>query len=175
MTKTLTVLAIAATFLGCVFIGCENVDEVVNEAVEDIEQEAGHHDGPSTPNVSSVSIVSKGNPNVSNAKEDPNVQIKGLKINGRSGLSYSFSKNDLGQWGYAKDQTDGIAVAGYLDGSSYVCRKFDWISSSRHTRDFKNINTGYNGWEPEKFYSAKKHCFFIMSKDGKKRTNIITD
>lgn len=149
--------------------GCENPDETISNGVEEVENAAGHHEG------SSISIVSFGNPNVAHAVEDPEVQIKGLHINGRSGLSYSWAKNNLSQWGLANDNAGALAVAGYQDGDHFVCAKFDWISSSRRTRDFVNINSGYNGWQPERFYAAKKRCFFIMSSNGKKRTNIITD
>lgn len=152
-----------------VICGCEDISDAISNASEEAEQVIGHHEN------SNISIVSFGSPNVSKAQEDPMVQIKGLKINGRSGLSYSFSSGNLSMWGLAYDNAGAIAVAGYLEGDHYVCGKFDWISSSRKTRDFENINSGYNGWQPEKFYGARKRCFFIMKADGKKRTNIITD
>jgi hypothetical protein len=145
-----------------VFSGCEDY-------WENIEHETGHHD--SKP----IMIVSKGNPNVANAVEDPETQICNLVITGNNRLSYSWKKNDLSKWGLKPHEAQALAIAGYLDGDYFVCRKFDWISSDRLFRGLVNINEGYNGWEPEKFYSAKKRCFFIMSKDGRKRTNVITD
>lgn len=160
-------------FVACALVlpfmsGCEDSAEGV---YHDIVNESEHTGG----NSASYAISSFGNPNVAKAVEDPNVQIKGLKINGQSGMSYSWAKGNLSAWGLANDQAEAIAVMGYGDGNHFICAKFDWISTSRRTRDFKNLNTGYNGWNPSAFYAAKKHCFFIMSKDGKKRTNVITD
>ena len=150
----------AIVLTGIFMTGCEDWDEAIRHE---------HHK-------TEITIVSAGHPNVANAIEDPNVQICNLSIYGHSGLSYFWKKNDLSVWGLAYDEIEAYAVAGYDDGTgSFVCRKFDWISSSRLNRDFENINSGYNGWEPEKFYSAKRRCFFIMNKSGSKRTNILVD
>lgn len=154
----LSIIAISAFICGCE----DDADSIIDKI------EPGHGS-------SGISIVSFGNPNVSKAVEDPNVQIANLKINGKSGLSYSYTTGNLSVWGLSYDAAGALAVAGYEENGKFYCAKFDWVSSSRRTRDFANINSGYNGWNPEKFYSAKKRCFFIMSENGKKRTNIITD
>ena len=122
-----------------------------------------------------ITIVSFGSPNCSKATEDPNTQIKDLKMS-KSGLSYKWAKGDLSNWGIKnKHDAAALAVAGYGDGKKFRCAKFDWISSDRLTRDFANINDGYNGFKSADFHSASKRCFFIMSADGKRRTNILTD
>lgn len=112
-----------------------------------------------------------------NAVEDPNCQIANLNINGTKGLSYNWIPGKtMAVWGESSP-TDciGIACAGWYDESAKTWKvgKFDWISSSRQTRDFKNISTHYNGWEPDKFFAAKQKCFFIVLKNGTKRTNVL--
>lgn len=111
-----------------------------------------------------------------NPVEDPNVQIANLRINGRSGLSYSWANGtSLKAWGLADSDAGALACAFYLDGNTWKGGKFDWISTSRRTRDFINLNGGYHGWEPEKFYAAPKRGFCIVSANGKKRSNFITE
>lgn len=120
-------------------------------------------------------INSFGSPNCSKAKEDPNTQIKDLKM-GDGWLSYKWSKGNLRNWGIKNDHdASALAIAGYgSDGKQYRCAKFDWISSDRLTRGFENIDGGYNGFNGKAFRQAQHKCFFIMSKDGSKRTNILT-
>lgn len=88
-------------------------------------------------------------------------------------MSYKWAKGSLANWGIAdKHSADALAVAGYFDGKVWRFAKFDWISTDRLTRDHKNIEEHYNGF-PSEYFSAKQHGFFIMSKDGKRRTNVL--
>lgn len=120
-------------------------------------------------------IVSFGSPNVSKANEDASTQIKDLKLD-KNGLSYRWAKGDLSNWGIKdKHSADALAVAGYGDGKTFRCAKFDWISTDRLTRSFENIYGHYNGFDSDEFFKAKYRCFFIMSKDGKRRTNVLVD
>jgi len=123
-----------------------------------------------------LKIVSFGSPNCSKATEDPNAQIKDLKID-KNGLSYRWAKGGCENLGATSksDYNHTLAVAGYGDGKTFKAAKFDWISTSRTSRSFENIHEHYNGFDPDAFFSAKHRCFFIMSKDGKRRTNILTD
>lgn len=137
---------------------------------------------PETPEVQqeaqseSIKIDSFGSPNTSKATEDPNAQIKDLKLN-KDGLSYKWAKGGCENLGASSkgDYSQTLAVAGYGDGKTFKAAKFDWISTSRTSRSFENIHEHYNGFDPDAFFSAKHRCFFIMSKDGKRRTNILTD
>ena len=118
-----------------------------------------------------------GNPSTSKCVEDPETQIKDLKMNG-NGLSYKWEKGNLRNWG-VKDDHDhngALAIAGWRDRVSGKWRfaKFDWISTDRLTRDFENIHGHYNGFDPDAFFNAPERGFFIMSADGRKRTNILT-
>jgi hypothetical protein len=91
-------------------------------------------------------------------------------------LSYRWAKGNLRNWGINNDHdASALAVAGYgSDGKHYRCAKFDWISTDRLTRGFENIHGGYNGFNATSFQNAKHKCFFIMNKDGSKRTNVLT-
>lgn len=123
-----------------------------------------------------IKIDSFGSPNTSKATEDPNAQIKDLKLN-KDGLSYRWAKGGCENLGASSkgDYSQTIAVAGYGDGKTFKCAKFDWISTSRTSRSFENIYDHYNGFDPDAFFKAPHRCFFIMGADGKRRTNILTD
>ncbi len=110
----------------------------------------------------------------SKAREDPATQIRDLRVSG-DGLSYAWAKGDLSNWGLSKTDAGALACAFWWDGSRWVGGKFDWISTSRLTRDFKNIRDGYHGWNPDAFFGAKRRAFCIMSADGRKRTNLIEE
>lgn len=108
-----------------------------------------------------------------NAVEDPNTQIADLHMT-RSGLRYKWAKGNLRNWGVTPDTNAGaLACAFYWDGKQWVGGKFDWISTSRTTRDWVNLNGHYNGWNPDAFWAAPRRAFCIVSKDGKKRTNLL--
>lgn len=121
-----------------------------------------------------VTIHSFGSPNCSKAQEDPNTQIKDLTISDK-GLSYGWAKGNLRNWGIQDDHAArALAIMGYSQNNkAYRCAKADWISSDRLTRSFENIDEGYNGFNGKEFRAAPYKCFFIMSADGKKRTNVI--
>lgn len=108
----------------------------------------------------------------SRAVEDPETQIKDLHIT-RSKLTYKWAKGSLKNWGLADTDAGAIACCFFWDGKQWIGAKTDWISTSRTSRDFKNLNAGYNGWKPELYWAATKRAFCIASRDGKKRTNLI--
>lgn len=119
--------------------------------------------------------VSFGNPNCANAIEDPKVQIKNL-VWSKTKLSYSWkSETKLEQWGITDPHSaEALACFGYLGPDNiWYFGKMEWISSDRLTRDMHNVITKYNGIDPDIYFSAKKHGFFIMESNGKRRSNII--
>lgn len=121
-----------------------------------------------------VIINSFGSPNCSKAKEDPDTQIKDLNVS-NDGLSYKWAKGSLRNWGIENDHdARALAIMGYgTDGKTYKCAKADWISTDRLSRSFENVDDGYNGFNGKEFRAAAYKCFFIMSVDGKKRTNVL--
>lgn len=100
-------------------------------------------------------------------------RIGALKMNGMSGLSYNWVGPNLSAWGIGHANADALACL-FLrraDGS-WVGGKFDWVSSSRTTRDFKNLG-GYQGWTLEGVPNPCRAAFVIVSADGRRRTNVI--
>jgi len=110
--------------------------------------------------------------NGSKAKESDKARIKNLKLTS-SGMSYSWESGGCEDLGASSedDHTHTLACLFLQDGRG---GKFDWISTSRRTRSFHNIDEGYCGWSKSAFDASKKVWFCICSKDGKRRTNLIS-
>lgn len=101
-------------------------------------------------------------------------QIGSLSVSA-SGLRYSWGSGgcELLDPANSHENANCIAALFVLDGTgTWRGGKFDWISTDRVTRDFKNITTAYNGWAPDAVKTAKAYAFVIVSKDGKRRTNV---
>ena len=100
-------------------------------------------------------------------------RIASLRMNGMSGLSYRWAGPDLSVWGLG--HTDAGALACLFvrraDGR-WVGGKFDWFSTSRTTRDFKNL-AGYQGWTITGIPNPTQAAFVIVSADGRRRSNVI--
>ena len=89
------------------------------------------------------------------------------------GVSFSYAK-DLSAWGYSGDALGGVACL-FVQKSNgqWVGGKFDWISSSRRSRDFANVYGGYDGWSLAGVPNPCAAAFVIVSPDGKRRSNAI--
>ncbi|MBQ3812149.1 MAG: hypothetical protein II841_01125, partial [Bacteroidales bacterium] len=160
------------------------VDTIADKANEAIEKAIAKDDAPApsdeatpvpAPAASTPALSLNwcwGGFNGSKAKEVSDAQIDSLKITS-SGMSYKWVKGGCEALG-ATSKTDSdhtLACLFLVDGRG---GKFDWISTSRTTRDFKNINNGYNGWNASAFKACKTFYFCICSADGKRRTNVIS-
>lgn len=91
-----------------------------------------------------------------------------------AGLSYTWQAGGCELLG-ASSLTDAVCLACLFcqsDDGSWRGGKFDWISTSRTTRDFKNLD-GYKGWTRDLFNTAKGYAFVIVSADGSRRSNVI--
>lgn len=101
------------------------------------------------------------------------VTISGLRVN-KGGLRLKWVRN-LGAWGIPYEVPDGIAClfVKTSDGE-WVGGKFEWISSSRETREFTNIREGYNGWNLRNVPNPCEVAFLVFRKDGKRRSNVIS-
>ena len=108
------------------------------------------------------------------AKLGAQPRISGLKVN-NSGMSYSWKSGGCENLGAtsASDYSHTVACLFCYYGGKWVGGKFDWVSTSRRTRDLKNVHDGYNGWSPSVFSKATAYAFVIVSKDGKTRSNVI--
>ena len=100
--------------------------------------------------------------------------IGSLKISS-SGMSYRWVRGGCETLGAssAGDSSHTLACLFYRDASGrWQGGKFDWISTSRISRDFKNIDSGYNGWDPSAFHASKEFAFVIVGTGGR-RSNVI--
>ena len=109
------------------------------------------------------------------AKLSDKARIKNLKVSS-SGLSYSWAAGgceDLGA--FSRDDYDHTVACLFVRvGGVWRGGKFDWVSTSRTSRDFKNIDDGYQGWPTNSISKADAYAFVIVGGDGKSRTNVIT-
>lgn len=112
-----------------------------------------------------------GKPNGAGARNG-GVVIAGARFS-QNGVSFSYVK-DLSAWGYSNSALGGIAcLFVQKENGSWVGGKFDWISSSRRSRDFLNVYSGYAGWSLDGVPSPCQAAFVIVSPDGKRRSNVI--
>lgn len=117
---------------------------------------------------------SMGGFNGARAVRHDGVEIGGLNV-GRDGMSYRWVRGGCEQLGAGSkgDADHTLACLFYLDASGkWQGGKFDWISTSRTTRDFKNIHSGYNGWNAAEFDAATEFAFVIVGTGGR-RSNVI--
>jgi hypothetical protein len=91
-------------------------------------------------------------------------------------MSYKWVKGGCEQLGASSRTAADCICALFVKGKDGQWRggKFDWISTSRMTRSFENIKTGYHGWPSDSISTATAYAFVITSKDGKRRSNVIT-
>lgn len=107
------------------------------------------------------------------ASLDGKARIMGLRVSA-NGLSYSWMSGGCENLGASsKEDAACIAALFCLIGGKWRGGKFEWISTSRTTRDFTNIAEGYGGWDKGAVGKADKFAFVICSRDGKRRTNVI--
>ena len=108
------------------------------------------------------------------AKPVEGCEIGSLKVTA-SGLSYKWARGGCENLGASSstDYSQTLACLFCRIGGKWQGGKIDWISTSRTTRDFKNVRKGYAGWRKDAIEAASAFAFCIVSKDGKKRTNVI--
>ena len=112
--------------------------------------------------------------NGKNATPVPGCVIAALDV-GKDKMTYKWKEGGCELLG-AADRGDASCLACFFvqgaDGS-WRGGKFDWISTSRTSRSFENIHGEYNGWPADAVKTARGYAFCIVSKDGRKRTNVI--
>ena len=110
--------------------------------------------------------------NGKNAKPVADVEIDSLKVSGN--LTYKWVRGGCEKLGAtSREDADHTICALFckLDGK-WQGGKFDWISTSRLSRDFKNVRDGYGGWRKDAIEAAEAYAFVICSSDGKRRSNV---
>ena len=112
-----------------------------------------------------------GRPNGAGARNG-GVVISGARF-AQNGVSFTYNR-DLSAWGYSAGALGGIAcLFVQKENGQWVGGKFDWISSSRRSRDFVNVYGGYGGWSLAGVPNPCNAAFVIVSPDGKRRSNVI--
>ncbi len=98
-------------------------------------------------------------------------RISNLRVTS-AGMSISWDV-DLSVWGVAHtDHTRGVACFFVRVDGQWIGGKFEWISSSRSTRQWHNINNGYGGWQRSVVDRADAYAFVVVGTNGQ-RSNII--
>ena len=112
--------------------------------------------------------------NGAGATLDPNVQISGLSNRGGKHLFYRWEKG-LSAWGMSHtDHTGAICAAFFEKDGEWIGGKFDWVSTSRSDRELKHVEY-YNNWGSSgiRLPWGGKVAFVVVSKDGRKRSNVL--
>ena len=101
------------------------------------------------------------------------VQISGLSLSS-NGFSFKYDRN-LSAWGFSHNDIGALACF-FVQKSTgeWVGGKFDWISSSRTSRDLKHCKEGYGGWSLAGVPNPTKAAVVIMTADGKRRSNVLS-
>ena len=113
-----------------------------------------------------------GTPKCGSAARVARAEIANLRVS-PPGLSYKWVSGGCEALGASGAGDIGpICALGYQTAAgAWKIAKFDHISTSRTSRDYKNLQEGYNGWNWGEVSTAKSFCFVILSADGKRRTN----
>jgi hypothetical protein len=145
------------------------VEDAENERTTDI------YDGEQSPSVPPATSIrwTCGGFDGSRAVETPDAQVGSVRMDAK-GMSYRWTAGGCEVLGAVspRDYSHTVACAFYWDGAAWVGGKFDWISTSRTSRDFANIKDGYHGWNWRAFVDAERRAFCVCSADGKRRTNL---
>jgi len=179
-----SIAAIAA--LSGITAGCENSDKTADVSWNGAKPASAAVADPANPSSSSSTAPaasagdavpfgslswSYGGFNGSGAAASE-VTLSGLNISG-GGMSFTYVK-DLSAWGLGGGDIGGVASLFVKNNAGkWVGGKFDFISSSRSSRSFTNINDGYNGWSLSDVPNPCEAAFVIVKADGSKRSNVI--
>lgn len=111
-----------------------------------------------------------GGVNGKNAKLS-DVRISNLVVSKPNNMTLKW---DVGMevWGYPKASANGIACLFCKVNDKWIGGKFEWISTSRTFRDFKNIKDSYTGWKPA-YLNVSEFAFVVLNAGGSQRSNVI--
>ena len=98
-------------------------------------------------------------------------RISGLAVAGTANLTFKWDV-DMASWGYAHGDPKGVACLFIKRDGKWVGGKFEWVSSSRTFRGLENIRAGYAGWDAKAVGAADSFAYVVVSKDGRKRSNV---
>lgn len=186
---------IPGCFIGCISItpdSMEQLDSLTERWVYILEQYADYKasnrpapapDTPESPgpgsDVTTADAINYsrlvwqyGDFNASNAKLDA-VRISSLRTDGRN-LSYKWDLG-LNVWGLGYNDPGAIcAVFFEQSDGSWIGGKFDWVSTSRSSRELKHVES-YKNWPSSgiKLPHTGRVAFVVTSADGRRRSNVL--
>jgi len=111
-----------------------------------------------------------GGVNGSNAKLSK-VKIRDLNVSAPRSMSFTWDVG-MNEWGYPQTTPSGLACLFCKVDGRWIGGKFEWISTSRFTREFNNIKSRYAGWQPS-YLSTNEFAFVVLDKDAKRRSNVV--
>lgn len=158
------------------FVGCVSMDtlgDIADKYHDYKESESKGQTVSSDAQMFSELNFNYGGFNGSSASWDGSTEITNLNVG--KNLTYQWVKGGCESLGAsnATDASKTLACLFCKVNGVWVGGKFDWISTSRTSRDFKNIQSGYKGWDSSALDKASAYRFIIISSDGKRRTNVI--
>jgi len=101
-------------------------------------------------------------------------RISNLRFHNRNLMAFNWD-TDLRVWNLKHEFSEGALACLFVQRSDgkWVGGKFDWISSSRSSRDFNNIHGSYKGWNLAGIPNPCQAVYVVVKTDGKKRSNTI--
>lgn len=105
-----------------------------------------------------------------NPAVDP--RLANLRSDGRK-VSYKFDRG-LDAWGISHNDPKAICAVFFLRDGAWVGGKFDWVSTSRTSRELKHVES-YNNWPGSgiKLPWRGRVAFVVISADGRRRSNVL--
>lgn len=122
-------------------------------------------------------VWSNGGFNGKGSRLDPVARISNLTFT-KSALSYKWAGGGCEALGASSAGDAGATIcAVFFQGSNGIWYggKFDWISTSRTSREMKHINGSdpYSNWDASVISNPADACFVIVSVKTGTRTNVI--
>lgn len=100
-------------------------------------------------------------------------RISNLRVGGGK-LSYDWADGSCAPLG-EESRGDAVCIAALFclgEDGKWRGGKFEWIGTSRTSRSLGNCD-GYHGWQMSAVDAAQAYAFVIVSKDGRRRSNVI--
>lgn len=174
----LVALATLATTLA--LVGCESSDDIDGNVwmaqTTSAETSSTANTTTTTASRDAVSFSSLnwsfGGFNGSGAKIS-SPSIGNLRISGDT-LTYSWTGTTLRAWGISDEDHRSTLICLFVkrNDGAWVGGKFDWVSTSRTSRNLENVFHGYEGWSLAGVPNPCEAAMVIVHVDGSKRTNV---
>lgn len=201
LTYSVIFLSVALGLAGCASINAlvsdPDAQALFNLAIERLEAKLADKktetpttpttpESPATPTTPSTAVDEVayssltwpyGGFNGSKSPLDATVRISDLSFS-KGSLYYKWASGGCEQLGASSPSDAGATVCAVFFKNSagiWVGGKFDWISTSRTSRELKHCTgvPGYNGWTMSGIPNPTESCFVIVSVKTGTRSNVI--